>query len=352
MPYYYPLLSQSIRDRKPVIAGLRRLRAGFRQPLHPDAVASIPPRDLRDTLLIATWNIREFDSGKGGQRLQESIYYIAEIIDQFDLVAVQEVREDLDALRRLMDALGKHWQFICTDTTLGRQGNGERMAFLYDSRKVKFTGLAGELVIPGDFKTLQFARTPFITSWQAGWAKFSLCTVHILYGTSKPDDPRRVKEIATLADLLGKRTRERNVDRGGLRVKVKGENLILLGDFNIFSRSDATMKALTRGGTFSVPEALQKLPGSNVAKNKLYDQIACGAYKFRFEPTDRAGIFDFFDYVFREIDAPRFDTQRGKSAFRQWRTHQMSDHLVMWQQFRIDFADEYLDSLEVQPKPD
>jgi hypothetical protein len=69
MPYYYPLVSQTIRDRKPIIAGLRRLRSGFRQPLNPDAIASIPPRDLRDTLLLATWNIREFDSGKGGQRL-------------------------------------------------------------------------------------------------------------------------------------------------------------------------------------------------------------------------------------------------------------------------------------------
>jgi hypothetical protein len=351
MPYYYPLLRHTIRERKPIIAGLRRLRAGFGQPLHPEQVAPIPERDLRGSLLVATWNIREFDSGKGGQRLDEAIYYIAEIVDRFDLVAVQEVREDLHALRRLMDALGKHWEFICTDTTLGRQGNGERMAFLFDTRKVKFTGLAGELVIPGDFKSLQFARTPFITSWQAGWAKFALCTVHIFYGKSVPDDPQRVKEIEQLAALLGQRTRERTVDRGGLKVKLKGENLILLGDFNIFGRGDATMQALTAGGTFSVPEALQSLPGSNVEKNKHYDQIACGAYKFRFEPTARAGVFDYYDYVFREQDAARFDKLRGKTSFRQWRTHQMSDHLVMWQEFRIDFADDYLGEIEATPMP-
>ena len=117
---------------------------------------------------------------------------MAEVIDRFDLVAVQEVRDDLDALQRLMRALGRHWNFMCTDVTLGRQGNGERMAFLYDTRKVKFTGLAGELVVPGEFEVLQFARTPFITSWQANWAKFALCTVHIFYGKSKPDDPRRL----------------------------------------------------------------------------------------------------------------------------------------------------------------
>jgi endonuclease/exonuclease/phosphatase family metal-dependent hydrolase len=351
MPYYYPLLRLPKTERRPVLDGLERLRRGFRQPANPDVIAAIPERDLRSNLLIATWNIREFDSGKGGRRTDEAIYYLAEVIDQFDLVAVQEVREDLDALRRLMDALGKHWDFICTDTTLGRRGNGERMAFLYDTRKVKFTGLAGELVIPGEFKALQFARTPFITSWQAGWAKFALCTVHIYYGQAKAEDPQRVKEIQLLADLLGKRTRAHLVDRGGLKVKVKGENLVLLGDFNIFGRGDATMKALTRGGTFSVPQALQKIPGSNVDKNKHYDQIACGDYKFRFEPTTRAGVFDYFDYVFREADAPRFEALRGKTSFRQWRTHQMSDHLVMWQEFRIDFADEYLESLRDQPRP-
>jgi endonuclease/exonuclease/phosphatase family metal-dependent hydrolase len=341
MPYYFPLLQKPLTQRRPIIQGLQRLRAGFRQPGGGSA-APIPERDLRGNLLLATWNLREFDSGKGGRRLDEAIWYIAEIIDQFDLVALQEVREDLDALHRLLFALGKHWDFICTDVTLGHQGNGERMAFVYDTRKVRFTGLAGELVLPREFDSLQFARTPFVTSWQAGWAKFALCTVHILYGDDRPDEPRRLQEIAALANLLGKRTRQRLVDRGGLKVKVDGENLVLLGDFNIFARNDATMQALTTDSVFEIPVALQSVPGSNVQKNKLYDQIACGAYKFRFEPTPRAGVFDFYEHVFRDADAPRFDALRGRSAFRTWRTHQMSDHLLMWQEFRIDFANDYL----------
>jgi hypothetical protein len=344
MPYYYPLLRLAQSERKPIIEGLQRLRAGFRRPTSPD-IAPIPERDLRSRLMVATWNIREFDSGKGGRRSEEAIYYIAEIVDQFDIVAVQEVRDDLDALQRLMAALGKHWDFICTDVTLGRQGNGERMAFLYDTRKVQFAGLAGELVIPGEFKAVQFARTPFITSWKAGCAKFSLCTVHILYGKAVADDPRRIEEIKLLSDLLGDRTRERQVDRGGIKTKIKGENLLLLGDFNIFSRRDQTMAALTANGRFDVPAALQSIPGSNVDKKKHYDQIACGAYKDRFEPTDRAGVFDFYEYVYREQDAPRFADRHKPGQFKAWRTHQMSDHLPMWQEFRIDFSDEYLISL-------
>ncbi|MCG6860320.1 MAG: hypothetical protein LJE70_03415 [Chromatiaceae bacterium] len=29
-----------------------------------------------------------------------------------------------------------------------------------------------------------------------------------------------------------------------------------------------------------------------------------------------------------------------------WRTHQMSDHLPMWVELHIDFAPEYLDTIE------
>ena len=57
MPYY-PGLKQ-IKDaamRKRTIAGLQRLR--------PALVAAIPPRTATDTLLLATWNIREFDAGQ------------------------------------------------------------------------------------------------------------------------------------------------------------------------------------------------------------------------------------------------------------------------------------------------
>jgi hypothetical protein len=348
MPYYYPLLKLPKAQRAPIIAGLQRLRAGFSTPLSPDRIRPIPERDLRGNLLIATWNIREFDSGKGGRRLDEAIYYMAEIIDRFDLVAVQEVRDDLFALQRLMDALGKHWSYICTDVCLGTRGNGERMAFLFDSRKLSFGGLAGELVIPGELKALQFARTPFITSWKAGWAKFALCTVHIYYGQSKPDDPQRIAEIGMLARLLGKRTRRHTVDRGGEKVVVNGENIVLLGDFNIFGRGDVTMQKLIEDGVFSISESLQSVPGTNVDRKMHYDQIACGSYKFRFEPTANAGVFDFYEYVFRDEDAQRFDAQRGKTAFKQWRTHQMSDHLVMWQEFRIDFADAYLADLKEQ----
>jgi hypothetical protein len=48
------------------------------------------------------------------------------------------------------------------------------------------------------------------------------------------------------------------------------DNLIMLGDFNIFNRTDVTMQAITQAG-FVVPEELSSIPGLNVDKNQHYD---------------------------------------------------------------------------------
>ena len=83
-------------------------------------------------------------------RLDESIYYIAEIISHFDLVAVQEVREDRQALEEVMDILGPAWEYISTDVTEGDPGNRERMVFIFNTHKVSFRHVAGEVILPKD----------------------------------------------------------------------------------------------------------------------------------------------------------------------------------------------------------
>jgi hypothetical protein len=338
MPFYYGIKSLEPGQRLRTIRGIEALRGGLK-------ATGVPRRNLSDTLLLATWNIREFDSAKFGERIDESLYFIAEIIDHFDLVAIQEVREDLKALKRLQTLLGGWWKYLVTDITIGRSGNGERLAFLYDSRKVTFSGLAGEVVLPGgkEGPVLQFARTPFVCGFKAGWSTFNLCTVHVYYGTSKKDDPRRVSEIRDLAKALALR------GKADPRRIGEPENLVLLGDFNIFDRKDVTFKALTDAG-FTIPEALQKLPGSNVAKNKHYDQIAFLTRPRRFAPTGKAGVFDFFEHVFRIDEAAAYvelleTTGGAKTGFKEWRTYQMSDHLLMWSELDIDFSKEYLDDM-------
>jgi endonuclease/exonuclease/phosphatase family metal-dependent hydrolase len=247
MPIYRSIDASKENERR-IAEGLLNLKEAFEK-------VGLPERNLSDTLLLATWNIREFDSSKYGVRGREPLFYIAEIVDRFDPVAVQEVRDDLTALNKLMDYLGGWWKYILTDVTEGTQGNRERMAFLYDSRKIRFGGLAGEIVVPATKRlepAKQLARTPFLVGVQAGWFKFTICTTHILYGKAKAEDPNRLEEIRVLAEFLADRARERHA---------WSKNMILLGDFNIFDTSDQTLKAITGVG-FVVPKQLQNLPSN------------------------------------------------------------------------------------------
>ena len=354
MPFYYAIKGASEDVRRRTAAGLLRLRKQLGE--------EVPQRTISDTLLLATWNIREFDSSKYGVRAAEPLHYIAEIISHFDLVAVQEVREDLWALDEVQKLLGGWWKYIVTDVTYGTSGNGERMAFLYDSRKVTFGGLAGEVVLPdarGKERSLQFARTPFLCGFRASWTKFNLCTVHIYYGESDPDDPRRIREIEDLAKLLADKARppgEQPARPDGAVTAVRNnspENMILLGDFNIFARGDKTFEGLTKAG-FVVPEELQKLPGSNLDQSKFYDQIAFLVRPERFGTTKKAGVFNFSQSVYREEDEavygpligePYTKAKNPKNYYKQWRTFQMSDHLLLWVELKIDFGTEYLEAL-------
>ena len=65
MPYYQYLRKLSNTDRLRACDGLLRLKAAL--------AAEIPKKTAAQNLLIATWNIREFDSKRYGKRLEEAI---------------------------------------------------------------------------------------------------------------------------------------------------------------------------------------------------------------------------------------------------------------------------------------
>jgi hypothetical protein len=109
---------------------------------------------------------------------------VAAIIARFDVVAVQESRRNPKALKRLLAILGPQWRVIISDATEGSAGNGERLAFLYDSDRVQPSGLVGEIVLPpiGADPARQFARTPYTASFTRAGVEFTLASVHILWG--------------------------------------------------------------------------------------------------------------------------------------------------------------------------
>jgi hypothetical protein len=95
---------------------------GLREKLHDEITG--PRRS--NSLIIGSWNIRNFDNGFGGERTDEAYHYIAEIIDRFDICAIQEVMGDMEPLKRLVRTLGPQWDYFVTDVTDGSKGNNER----------------------------------------------------------------------------------------------------------------------------------------------------------------------------------------------------------------------------------
>ena len=106
------------------------------------AAAKIPPSQLDQTINVAVWNIREFGKKR---RTLPAIHYIAEILGQFDLIALVELRDDLTDFGRVCEFLGPSWDLVYSDWMSDPGGNRERTGFLYDRRAVTFNGLAAEV---------------------------------------------------------------------------------------------------------------------------------------------------------------------------------------------------------------
>ena len=196
----------TILQQPPVTVQEERQRLGQQLDLE------IPKKQLDHNLLLATWNIRAFgnltekwfaDDGDSPKRDLRALLLILEIIQRFDVIAIQEIKGNLKALRWLMKLLGPEWNFLMTDVTRGNKGNQERMAFVFDTRRVSLSGLAGELVLPPqancgeDTYLQQFARTPYAVSFRSGASTFVMATLHIYYGQKKND---RLPELRAIAE--------------------------------------------------------------------------------------------------------------------------------------------------------
>lgn len=292
--------------------------------------AKIPSSKLDETLNIATWNIREFGRRR---RKEASIHYIAEILGQFDLVSVVELRDNLEDLGRVLTILGPYWHAVFSDPTTDPAGNDERIGFLYDKRAATFTGLAAEASPPRvkDPKTHEYVsaiswwRSPYIGSFRAGSFDFVVLSAHIRWGD---DEKGRIPELRMLADWVDARAREKHTD---------DKDILVMGDFNIPKRDDALFEAITSKG-LKIPVALRgNLHGSNLARDKRYDQILhYQSYPDTF--TNRGGVLDFYGGDHRKL------YPSDKLSVEEF-TFELSDHLPLWMQVKTDVEGFKLDQV-------
>ncbi|MDO4790760.1 MAG: endonuclease/exonuclease/phosphatase family protein [Porphyromonas sp.] len=299
-----------------------------------DLDEKIPSKKLDRNLLIASWNIRGFGNltrewmsteKDNPKRDLHSVLCIAEILRRFDVIAVQEVKANIRALRDTLKVLGPEWSMILTDVNKGDAGNGERMAYLFDTRRVNLSGLAGELVVPDQWRTgskenvmvEQFVRTPYAVSFRSKNQTFILVTLHVIYGKKSKD---RLGELKGIAQWLSSWAKN---------VNAYHQNLIVLGDFNIDARGDLLDKTFLSEGLY-VPEALQnkEVTRSIFDETKFYDQIAWFNGK-NGEPRLSLEFMQGGNYDF----VPTALNNRGLT--KQKLSFMISDHYPLWAEFKL-----------------
>ena len=237
------------------------------------------PKKVANKLLAATWNLTNFGLQ---DRTDDDFALMAEVISWFDLVAVQEIADDLGHLRSLMKHLPDKYAVILSD--IG--GNDERAGFLYDSKKVTRLELAAEVAIPpSDQRYIRmkgvsgafngFDRNPYVVAFRAGALEFTAVSVHLFFGSkSYFNVDRRALETYALA---------RWADQRHKAPGAYSQNIIVMGDFNLPKRdvSNNVYRALKSKGLI-LPEHSTSM-GSNLKGDMHYDQVTlpCGRHAKR-----------------------------------------------------------------------
>ena len=285
------------------------------------------PAKSSKTLLLATWNIANL----GVQdRLDSDYALMAEMISWFDLVAIQEVNDDLRGIDAIHAKLPARYDLLFSDAS----GNEERQAFLYNSRKISRLREVGRVSIPpsnlpriklaGSSTAFSgFDRGPYLASFESGSFRFGLLNVHLFYGSKKARDvDRRTLETFAVAWWADKTHRD---------TRSYVDDVVPLGDFNLpkSQPGDRIFDALVSLGLQLPPHTSQI--GSAIASDSYYDQIAFfpGGAQTRF--TGACNVFDFDGALFQDLWN---DPNRTPKQFLEYARFHVSDHRPLWAQFQ------------------
>ena len=283
------------------------------------------PKKKNKKLLVGSWNIANL----GAQERKPKHYkLLGEVCSWFDIVAIQECRDDLSGLRGIVNQMPAGYQLLFSDVA----GNDERMAFIYDSAKIERLEMAGEVAVapashrhvklPGiEQKFRGFDRNPYVAAFRAGTFTFVLVNVHLYFGSdSTRSKNRRSLEtyaVGRWADLRRKSD------------TAYAKDIIVLGDFNMpkAEPGDPIYEALTDRG-LAVPDHSSKIATSISTANE-YDQLAFFPGETGNDFTGKMGVFDFDGAVFPDLYG------QSEENFKAYLRYYLSDHRPIWAQFKI-----------------
>ncbi|DAZ93392.1 TPA: hypothetical protein N0F65_012449 [Lagenidium giganteum] len=194
------------------------------------------------SVLVASWNVRNFSKRRETMQLNR----VASVVEQFDIVAMQEVR-DMMVLKRLKVLL-PGWDFAASVVEKEARVTPEFLVYFF-RRSVVRLKRSYSLSVPAQSTT----RPPFVAHFQAhndvsDSHNLVLVNVHVAF---RHKDDRRVEA----------RVVERLVE--DLDTQTMG-NAMVMGDFNL---------APHELGRFAIRSAAIRSPASTTVFGKLYDNI-------------------------------------------------------------------------------
>ena len=142
---------------------------------------TVSPTSLQGEITIASFNIRIFSTGS---RDDSELSQIADRLAQFDLIAIQELRDSevIDRTLAILASRGLTYQAIVSDA-VGRTSSTERYTFLWRSDRINMQGSPHIWDDEGDV----FIREPFIASFKASNFDFTLISIHVIFGNRVAD---------------------------------------------------------------------------------------------------------------------------------------------------------------------
>ncbi len=168
-----------------------------------------------DHVKLLSWNIRDL----GGSKSDEEITLMAQILRDYDVIAIQEVvakdPAGARAVARLvgtLDRMGADFDYRVSDPTQSSSSAiSERYAFIWRTSKIKLIGRPK--LMAAFAKTIE--REPYLAEFEWQGKRFRVANFH-----ARPHDQQPEREIAQLKTMM---------DTYG------DEPLFVLGDFNVVS---------------------------------------------------------------------------------------------------------------------
>jgi endonuclease/exonuclease/phosphatase family metal-dependent hydrolase len=171
------------------------------------------PTPKEGTIIIASWNIRDFSSKS---RDDVELTQICGILAQLDIVGIQEVL-DTEVLDRTVAMLkqkhGLDFAYVASAKEGSSAATAERFCYLFRSDKVAVLGTP-TVVTP---QAAVVTREPFYALFKAGSFDFYLAEVHLL--SCKKDAEGEAVQVARAYEAVQ-----------GLDAE---DDVILMGDFNL-----------------------------------------------------------------------------------------------------------------------